>query len=55
MSYHFTANDLTDPAALGMQPHPEGGWYRELYASSETIETPRGRRPLSTAITFLLQ
>lgn len=55
MSYHFTAKDLSDPAALGMRPHPEGGWYRELYRHPTEVDTPRGRRPLSTAISFLLQ
>ena len=55
MSYHFTADDLSDPAALGMSRHPEGGWYRELYSNPQQVQTPRGARPLSTAISFLLQ
>jgi predicted cupin superfamily sugar epimerase len=39
---------------LGMKPHPEGGYYAETYRARELVETPRGRRPASTAIYFLL-
>jgi predicted cupin superfamily sugar epimerase len=38
-----------------MQAHPEGGWYRETWRHSATIDTPRGPRPLATAVAFLLQ
>jgi uncharacterized protein len=47
-------------ARLGLQPHPEGGFYRETYRSPETIAAaalpPRyGKdRNLSTAIYYLL-
>jgi len=47
--------------ALGLQPHPEGGWYREIYRATETIPAsalpPRfaGPRAFSTTIYFLLQ
>jgi hypothetical protein len=47
-------------SALGLIPHPEGGFYRETYRSTETIEPPHlparfgGRRVYSTAIYFLL-
>jgi predicted cupin superfamily sugar epimerase len=42
-------------AALGMQPHPEGGWYRETYRSPDTVTTARGtRRSATTSIYFLL-
>ena len=47
--------------AAGLKPHPEGGWYRETYRSSETVPAaglpPRfgGARSLSTAILFLLE
>lgn len=43
-----------------LQPHPEGGWYRQTYQSSERIpaaalpERFGGDRPFSTAICFLL-
>lgn len=45
---------------LNLQPHPEGGWYRETYRASEDIPQARlpvrysGTRPSSTAIYFLL-
>ena len=42
--------------ALGLQPHPEGGWYRETWRSS-TAFTPDGygaERASATAIYFLL-
>ena len=40
--------------ALGLAPHPEGGYFRETYRSPVTVDTDRGRRALSTAITFLI-
>jgi predicted cupin superfamily sugar epimerase len=39
---------------LELQPHPEGGFYRELYRATEMVHLPRGPRPASTAIYFLL-
>ena len=44
-----------DPAELGMQPHPEGGWYRETWRHPQLVDTPNGRRPLSTCVSFLLE
>ena len=41
-------------ASLGLQPHPEGGYYLETYRSEVTLSTPRGERPASTAILFLV-
>jgi len=44
-----------------LQPHPEGGWYKETYKSNETIiaralpERFTGRRSFATAIYFLLE
>jgi uncharacterized protein len=44
----------------GLQPHPEGGWYRQTYKSTEQISAAElpvrfgGDRPFSTAIYFLL-
>lgn len=35
---------------LGLQPHPEGGWYRQTWMA----EAPWGTRPSGTAILFLL-
>ena len=51
-------NDLIK--TLKLQPHPEGGWYRETYRSTEIIpsdELPNrfnGPRSFATAIYFLL-
>lgn len=36
---------------LGLQPHPEGGWYAETYRDAD----PDGGRARSTAIYFLLK
>jgi predicted cupin superfamily sugar epimerase len=44
-----------DPAAMDMQRHPEGGWYRETWRHEATVETPRGLRRLATCVAFLLQ
>lgn len=44
-----------------LQPHPEGGWYKETYKSEETISAAAlpgrfgGARAFSTAIYFLLE
>jgi len=44
-----------------LQPHPEGGWYKETYRSNEYLsqaalpERFRGARVFSTAIYFLLE
>ena len=46
--------------ALNLQPHPEGGWYRETYRTKEAIapgdlpERYAGPRSFATAIYFLL-
>jgi hypothetical protein len=42
---------------LGLIPHPEGGWYREIHRSSATIGRPpgcSGERCALTIIHFLL-
>jgi predicted cupin superfamily sugar epimerase len=41
-------------ASLGLEPHPEGGYYLETYRAAQTLLTPRGERPASTAILFLV-
>jgi len=51
---HPRAAELID--ALGLEPHPEGGFYRETYRSSFVV-TPgdgRGQRSALTSIYFLL-
>ena len=41
--------------SLGLAPHPEGGWYRQTWASPITVRLPDGRvRPTATLIHFLL-
>lgn len=42
---------------LGLAAHPEGGWYREVFRSSETVAPADGRGPRSalTSIYFLLE
>jgi len=48
-------------ALYNLQPHPEGGWYKETYQSKEQInaaslpERFSGSRAFSTAIYFLLE
>jgi len=41
--------------SLGLVPHPEGGWYRQTWASPQAVTLPDGRvRPTATLIHFLL-
>jgi predicted cupin superfamily sugar epimerase len=49
-----TAQDLIQH--LHLQPHPEGGYYRETYrASLRTVAAGGARRNVSTAIYYLLE
>ena len=51
---HARAAELI--AQLGLQPHPEGGFYREIFRSASQV-TPadgRGERPALTTIYYLL-
>src|SRR3982751_7125659 len=43
-------------AALKMAPHPEGGYYAEVYRSTTMVQPDdaRSRRPALTSIYFLL-
>lgn len=43
--------------ALGLLPHPEGGWYRETWRTAAAFEPPGygGTRRSATGIYFLLQ
>jgi len=45
---------MLDPKALDMQPHPEGGWYRETWRHGTTVETDRGARALATCVASLV-
>ncbi|MFH0915128.1 MAG: cupin domain-containing protein [bacterium] len=40
--------------SLGLEPHREGGYFRETYRAAATVATAAGPRPLSTAILYLL-
>jgi predicted cupin superfamily sugar epimerase len=46
------AQEVAD--ALALQPHPEGGYFRETYRSSGMQQTGRGERSLATALLFLV-
>jgi predicted cupin superfamily sugar epimerase len=39
---------------LGLEPHREGGFFRETYRSLVGVATDDGQRPASTAILYLL-
>jgi uncharacterized protein len=39
---------------LGLTPHPEGGYYREIFRSPLQVETKAGSRALSTVVQYLL-
>jgi hypothetical protein len=40
---------------LFLKPHPEGGWYREIYRSATRVEGPKGQRSAATTIYYLLE
>tara|TARA_B100000035_G_scaffold290347_1_gene277377 strand:- start:2119 stop:2658 length:540 start_codon:yes stop_codon:yes gene_type:complete len=48
----FSAEEVIDRFSL--DPHPEGGWLRRTYESTEIIESPNGFRPAGTSILYLL-
>ena len=41
-------------ARLGLERHPEGGWFRRTWTAATTVETPAGPRPTATGIHYLL-
>ncbi|MDN4477590.1 cupin domain-containing protein [Demequina sp. SYSU T00039] len=41
-------------AALHLEPHPEGGWFRRTYTSEIPVATAGGERPAATLIHYLL-
>jgi uncharacterized protein len=47
-----TAADVIQ--AFALEPHPEGGFYRETFRSRRLVVTERGPRPAATAIFFLV-
>jgi predicted cupin superfamily sugar epimerase len=40
---------------LCLKPHPEGGWYREIYRSAIEVGGPKGPRAALTTIYYLLE
>ena len=59
MSVELKAADIID--LLGMQPHPEGGWFREIYRSADKLGPDHlpgrfsGEHSFSTSIYYLLE
>ncbi|HTX23323.1 MAG TPA: cupin domain-containing protein [Steroidobacteraceae bacterium] len=47
------ARDLI--GSLALEPHPEGGWYREIYRSRIHLAGPHGKRSALTTIYYLLE
>jgi len=53
-------NDVPSPtaadvaAALRLEPHPEGGFFRETFRAAEVVEAAQGPRARATSIAFLL-
>jgi uncharacterized protein len=39
---------------LGLQPHPEGGFFRETFRAAGETQTARGPRALATGVLFML-
>ena len=46
------ATDLIE--RLGLQPHPEGGWFAETWRARERVRARVGERSASTAIYYLI-
>jgi predicted cupin superfamily sugar epimerase len=49
----MTAKDVIQ--ALQLAPHPEGGWYREIYRSTDCVQRGEQARSATTAIYYLLE
>ncbi len=49
---HPRAADLVE--TLGLMPHPEGGWYGEVYRSSDVVSRDGAAREALTTIYYLL-
>lgn len=55
MPYYRRMNAEDLKRTLKLEPHPEGGFYRQTYISEERIGLARGARALGTAIYYLLE
>ena len=42
-------------ARLGLEPHQEGGWFRQVYKSATQVHAPQGPRSALTTIYYLLE
>jgi uncharacterized protein len=40
---------------LGLEPHQEGGWFRQVYKSATQVQAPQGPRSAATTIYYLLE
>jgi uncharacterized protein len=49
---HPRAADIIE--TLGLMPHPEGGWYREVYRSADVVSRGGATRDALTTIYYLL-
>lgn len=49
----MTARDVIQ--TLQLAPHPEGGWYREIYRSTDRVQRGAESRSATTAIYYLLE
>ena len=49
----MTATDVIQK--LQLAPHPEGGWYREIYRSTDRVQRGAESRSATTAIYYLLE
>ncbi|MBA3549777.1 MAG: cupin domain-containing protein [Nannocystis sp.] len=49
-----SAGEVDLVTTLGLAPHVEGGYYRELWASRERVHTRGGPRPRASTIYYLL-
>ncbi|WP_129775880.1 cupin domain-containing protein [Peristeroidobacter soli] len=49
----MTAKDVIQK--LQLAPHPEGGWYREIYRSTDRVQRGTESRSATTAIYYLLE
>ena len=49
----MTVKDVIE--TLQLAPHPEGGWYREIYRSADRVQRGSESRSSTTAIYYLLE
>jgi uncharacterized protein len=58
LCHHEGMNDRPSAAAtiaaLRLEPHREGGYFRETYRAPGLVDTPQGPRAAATAIAFLV-